>query len=283
MISKKYDNLTIDLSSRVLTPNDYTFVDEPPDELFLNDLVICYSDTTNIKVVPLDLMKRYTILHDKNIVNDKLFSLIVCPYTLMSCNYEYNQSSYSKNNLPNISVTNFIHNGTIVLRYKLQNDSDEILFDMFDEQPDFFTRYDVQIKTLKNVFTDHIHTLYLQLEKNVIKCKNILNDTYYTNTQIIYSQENLNLNLIHPKTLVYVIIYISSKTNKPKSTIIIGADANSQKSSGFDTNISKFTKYFEKNKRSIDNKMGYVLPTFWFATRIFFKNSPIIFLSGIFK
>jgi len=90
-------------------------------------------------------------------------------------------------------------------------------------------------------------------------------------------------NLIHPKTLVYVIAYKSSQTNKFKNTIIVGVDANFQNISGFDVNESKFQKYFENNKEKINEKFGYIFPTCWFATRIFLKDSPIIFLGSFLK
>ena len=62
MSVKKYNNTHIDLSSRVLKLNEYTFVENPPPNLSLDDLMVCYSDTQNIKAVPLDIMKRYIIL-----------------------------------------------------------------------------------------------------------------------------------------------------------------------------------------------------------------------------
>ena len=309
MSVKKYNNTHIDLSSRVLKLNEYTFVENPPLNLSLDDLMVCYSDTQNIKAVPLDIMKRYIILNDSNKLTNKNLSLIVCPYTLMSSKYEYNQSQQY-----NISVTNNIENGTIVLLLDKQNydkqnydkqkyDKNKTFttfttFTLFDEQLELIKSYDVQIKTLKNVFTDHIHALYFQLDKNIERQNLILDTEYYTNTKLIYpsiivqqseldnkldNNLNNNINLIHPKTLVYVIIYKSSKTNKTKSTIIVGTDANKKSSSGYDTNISKFKKYFENNKEKIDEKNGYILPILWYASQFFFKESPIIFLSSVYK
>ena len=148
---------------------------------------------------------------------------------------------------------------------------------------DFITKSDVQIKTLKNVFTDHMHALFFQLNKTYeIPKKSIMDETYYLNTKLPFSisiYENDKKKLIHPKTLVYVIAYKSSQTNKFKKTIIVGADANLQKISGFDIIEARFKKYFENNKEKINEKFGYIFPTFWFATRIFLKDSPIIFLS----
>jgi hypothetical protein len=289
--NKNY-KLSVDLSDRSLSNSNFSFTEIPPEDLSLDDLLVCYSDTVNIKAIPLDIMKRYPLIYDvlhqeidNNIVT-KNFSIIVCPYTLTSANYNCI-----------INLTNLIDNNTIVLKLsspesksKSKNNPgeniSETMFNMFDYQ-DNIIRYDVQIKTLKNVFTDHMHALFLILNNDFYKSKKDYIISNSINT--ILNESNLNdsnlndSNLIHPKTLVYIINYQSSQTNKYKSTIIVGADANLQNISGYDTSKSKFKKYFKKNKDKINEKMGYIYPTQWFITRIFLKESPIIFLNSFFK
>ncbi len=257
------------LSSRVLTPNNYSFTHQPSSDLSLSDLMVCYSDSYNIKAVSLDIMKRYPILHD---ISQKKFSLIVCPYTLMTVSYEYLPKKNQNDKLDNNIIISNFENNTLTLSYSTK------LFNMYQEHSNsrlFLLRHDVQIKTLKNVFTDHIHASYLHLTHDFYKTiqRPILND--------ITDLNDLTKNkLIHPKTLIYVITYISL-TNIEKSTIIVGFDANSQKITGFNSN-SKFKKYFEKNKEKIKEKLGYITPMYWSASQQFYKKSPVIFLSSIY-
>ena len=236
---------------RILYKKDYQFVSEVPSDLSLSDNVICYTDGIDIKIVPLDIMKKYPILYDMY-NNKNPISIIVCPFTLSSCIFE-----------GHLNLTNHVENSSIVLEFNSEK------FNIVNGSPTV-KRYQVQIKTLRNAFTDHIHAKYFRPKKtNINKISNIVNDTYY-------SQNNLNSHVFHDKTLVYLILYESSQTHNTKCTVIVGSNASKNHPTGYNIHESKVAEYLENNEEKIHEKLGFIMPILWFAYKPFFNDAKII-------
>jgi hypothetical protein len=246
-------SILFDLSDKYLTSKDYESSDNPDIELNLDDIMVCYSDGKNVKVIPLDVMKCYPLLYDVN-ENNKILSLVVCPFTLAACVYE-----------GKCKLTQHIEKSCLMI--ELEGD----VFNLIDN-PFNFRRHQVIYKPLRQVFKDNIHAEYLKLIKKSPGRQLVdqVTKDYYESDKLLY--DDVTESVINNKLLVYVINYTSSKTQTVKHTILVGRHYTDKK---YDTGIYD---YLEKNEEKINEKLGFIMPMLWFATRLFYKDAKILLL-----
>jgi len=252
----------IDLEKAVLKNGQYYFMDNIPKKLLLKDIMICYFDGLTNKIIPFDIIRSYPIIHTKYIEsNDKSvdISVIVCPFTLTSLVIEgiFYPTSYVKNSC--LVVSDGVNT-----------------FPVIENPPKFTKRYQISVRILRNVFTEYPDCKYMVLNNN-IELKPLLNIDYFYNKKILFSYDSPP-DQFHPKTLVYLIQYKSSKDHNDRVTIIVGRDANSDKASGFDIKTSGVLNYLRESDEKIIEKFGFVIPLLWFSWKSFYPNSKIIFL-----
>jgi hypothetical protein len=94
------------------------------------------------------------------------------------------------------------------------------------------------------------------------------------------NKQHIVANIYHPKTLVYIIQYKSSKNItsnvEDKQTIIIGSSASKTSSSGFNLIENQITTYFQSSEQKIIEKHGFVIPCLWFICKSLYPSAKLI-------
>lgn len=251
----------LNIKNRVLNPANYTYKPITPMDLVLKDKMICYYDGTIYKIIPLKTMLSYPIIHDKYNEDGKLIdiSIIVCPFTLASMVLD--DLCYP---------TEYVYSSCLVIKKK------SLEFPIINAHDYIKHRHQISIKILRNVFTEYPNCNYLVLNDELPK--SLLPLSYYENSSILYSHLDPPTQF-HPKTLVYIIQYKSSRDDSIKNTVIVGKDANDKEISGYNIFKSGLNAYLKEHENSIIKKMGFTIPVLWFAWKSFYPNARIVFLT----
>jgi hypothetical protein len=218
----------------------------------LSTILLVYFNGNNFIGVPIEIFQKYLVIWDK--YNDVDISVILCPFSLVSCIYDNH-----------ISPSNYIKNNILVY----QNNNNELLDILNGKiiepgtknmEDDDIKRYSVKIGNYRSIMSLYPDLKILSLKKdqkdtlhNIINFKEYLN-----NDKIIYKLSKKYDVIHHPKTLVYLIQYKSSD-NKIKNTIIVSKGDNS-----FNLIENKVNKYFENYEQQIIDKKSFIIPMLWF-------------------
>lgn len=283
MLPKNIIDLKESIKNRIIEKT--TFDTNPPIELNLSSQVVVYQDGRNYKVIPVEIFKSFPLIYDNYYdisSNDSVgilsnITIYLCPFTFYSVIYH---SKFISNDQ--------VYNNNLILENI--NDPDLILIpilEKFYQKPKFepkqtiLRKTECKITTLKNVITKFPDCLFLHFKG---KLNPLLYEKYYYNLEILYpidgkKNNNLNLNNIHPKKIIYGIEYKSNKEQdykiKHKYAAIVG------KNNGLNINdihANGIEKYLLKMGDKIRNKSGLVTPCFWFAWLAFHPETKIIHL-----
>lgn len=255
------------LKDKVITLNNYKFNRNPPKEYELYDKVVCYFDGYDRKVIPLSIALSFPIIYDTFVEPDKQVydvTIAICPFTLSSA--AFGGKFQSTQNVENscLVITDGENTFSIINSFAYSNKIKEI------------RKFPVDIKILRNVFTEYPDCKYMILSENIVM-EPILDFKYYENEHILFKHVEPP-NQFHVKTLVYLIQYISSRDQSIKSTIIVGRDANAKEYTGYNIVKSGVHNYLMTYNEKIKQKLGFVMPTMWFAWKSPFPNSKIIYI-----
>ena len=248
------------LEDKIITNDKYKFTRNPPAKYELRDKVLCYFDGYDRKIIPLSVALAFPIIYDSFFDNDKLsdLTIAICPFTLAVAAFS-----------GKFQATKKVENSCLIIT------NGEKAFSIINSFDQGVRKFQVDIKILRNVFSEYPDCRYMNL-LDTITIKPIVDLDYYTNGRMLF--KHIYQNQLHPKTLVYLILYKSSKDQKTKSTIIVGRDANPNKDSGYDMVKSGIQDYLLTYNEKIIQKFGSVIPVLWFAWKSFFPNSKIIFI-----
>jgi len=247
---------------------DCIIINTPPKDLNLSDIVIGYNTgESRWKIIKLDDMKKFCILYDRfykkeNENKEHIFTLIFNPITLNICTFS-----------GKIEIDDINEDGSFILKkdiYKFKFGTKESLDSQIDNI--HIERKETKIMELKNMFMFASDPKYIIIKK---KSDNILNDKYYKNKKDFLGN-NLEKNY-HPKSLVYIIQYLSKK-GMYKTTILVGTKINYENPTGFNFKESKFEDYFKIYKDKLQNKKAFIFPMFLYYAKLIFNNAKIIFL-----
>ena len=256
------------LIDKVITINDYKFNRNPPQQYGLQDRVVCYFDGYNRKVIPLYIALSFPIIYDNYMGSHeqiKDITITVCPFTLSTAVFE-----------GKFEATQYVQNSCLIITDNLNHTFPIIDSFVYSHENKAIKKFQVDIKILRNVFTEYPDCKYMVLSDN-IPVKSILNLKYYENENILFKYVEPS-DEFHPKTLVYLIQYISSKDQSIKSTILVGYDANSRTITGYNVVESGVYKYLMNYDDKIKQKLGFVIPTMWFTWKSFYPNAKIIYI-----
>ena len=236
-----------------------------PEDISLSDKVIIFNNNNKWIIVSINIMLSHPFIHIKN--NDIIKSLILCPLTLRTILldgtykfYKYDSGIfYMENENNEISQ--------IDLKGKVKIDYDDNLIEKQNK------RYEVKICSLKSGLIEYPDSEYIILKKKQILTP-ILNYTYYINNNDIFGNEYDNV-YIHPKTLIYIIQYIS-KSGNLKESILIGKNANKDDVTGYNIKESGLINYLIEYGDDIINKKAYLFPMLYIHAIQMYKNSIII-------
>jgi hypothetical protein len=258
------------IAKSVIRKRDYSFSKNIPANMELKEKIIVYYDGKNWNVIPLNIFYKYHVIYDKyedSINGDIKISICVCPFTL-SC------VVFSGKYFPSKYVNNFCliltdeGNNLLPIYTKNYLDPDGLLYST--------KRYEIEIKLLRNLISEHPDAQYFTIiNEELTKKDTIFDINYYSNMNLLFKFDNKNLDY-HPKTLVYVIQYLSMENQKEKFTIIVGKNANKETPKGYNTIKSGFKRYLTEMDYRIKNKIGFIIPIFWFAVENIYKNAKII-------
>jgi hypothetical protein len=266
---EKLINTDINLSKRIIKKPVFNNILNKDHNL--HDIIVLYNDGRNWKVIPINVLLKYPIIHDlyyelskdnTDIISD--ITIYMCPYTLVT-------SIYFGTYLP----INKIYNNNLVI----SEDNDSLLIPIINKTYSissknitnkYIRRNEARIMTLLNAMTMYPDLLFIDTN-TIKKIKNINKLNYLTNSEIKFSYNN-HLEKYKPKTFVYVIEYKSKKNYEYKYTVII------PKNNSFDTDKNGFGQYFEKIIDKIRDKGGYIFNCFWFALDNTNKNYKTIAL-----
>jgi hypothetical protein len=257
----------INLKDRVLIKP--VFTNNSNEHTNLADYIVTFNDGQEWKIIPLDIIKMYPIIHDvyfpegSEMTNAIPMTVYICPYTLFSVSYlaEY---------IPN----NKIYNNSIVLE-DTQNDKVIIpILNMIYNKTTgipitkFIRRNEVRIMTLRNAISIYPDCQFIDISK-IQPIQPLITANYLTNTFLYYPQIKFS-DKYHSKTLVYIIEYKSKKTHTNKYSIII------PKAKTYDITKNGFGNYFNKMIDKIRDKGGMIYQALWFAWNATFPASKII-------
>lgn len=304
IIDVQYMNVTIDLKNRIIHKSDYSIFTYPPDNIDLNTIMLLYFDGESLKAISLDIMKKYPILYDidskpdsndddthANDTDDSddnysdndnnndldLISIIVCPFSLSGGVFtgEFRATQEIINN--SLVITNGIEKFPIIKS---------------DINSNKYRISDIIIKPLRNILSEYMHTKFIHYNnKNNNNKNNDINNYNYVAGNDFYSTNSLSPNIsytkqeyltnitFHPKTLVYIISYESSKTDERKYTIIVGKDANKNTITGYNDKTSGFFNYLSQLAEEINERNGCITPVLWYAWKSAYPNAKIILLT----
>uniref|UniRef100_A0A6C0EBV5 Uncharacterized protein n=1 Tax=viral metagenome TaxID=1070528 RepID=A0A6C0EBV5_9ZZZZ len=243
---------------------DYTVTDIPSPDVSLSDIVFIFFNGVFWNIITLDTVTRYPIIYNKYASDNSQIdvSVIICPLTL--------RSTIVKGKFRFVKY----ENATMILTNDdndlLRNDIGMIVNEKHQVMPN--KRFEIKIKTLRSALIDFQDCKYL----NPVEKKNpIINNKYYLNDLSIDGSRISSD--IHPKTLVMVIQYLSSK-GENKNTVIVGADAQKIKATGYDDKSTYFNKYLKKYYDKMIERKGYVINILWCYVKYIYKNAKIIYL-----
>ena len=247
-----------DLSGNFLTSKDYTT--ETDSDINLTEHIISYYDGDKWKIIPIDLISKYHVIHDtyyENKMDTKTESkqditLLMCPFTYITVVLEgiYYPSDYTLN-------------GCIML----QDASGELISVLdnsyYNDNTKKINKHMAYIKTFRNAISEHPDCLFIHTNKK-------------TKSNVTLSiHDNYDIN---PLTLVRVIDYISSDGLIKKYTVVVGKDKMVNEITGYDMEKSGFNKYIDSVKDKIIEKNGFIYPCLWYAVNSLFPTAKILYL-----
>ena len=235
----------------------------------LSEVVLVYTNGKKWKIVPLSVLVRYPVIYDKYydrqetnkgkyIVSD--ISVTYCPYTGTGVVY------YGK-----YKPTNKIVNGNMVL----SDDTHEIVQltgkQINNKNSPLIRRDEVRIMIMRNALSKYPDALYLHRDFDKDP---IVPLSYYTNTDLLHDLKHTSTKY-HPKTFVLGIEYKNSN-HDTKYSVIVGDDAQKNKTNSRDLNKNKYENYIDQQMTNIRERGGIIIPTLWFAWYAAYPKSKIV-------
>lgn len=256
----------LDLNDRFLSENDYSYVDD--SDILMKNEILAYNDGLKWKVVPLDIAKKYPVIHDKyyDDTDDTTYpiSISLCPFTL-SCSVFYGIYTPSEYTINSSLILTNTHNDLLPIISGCSTDPDGKISRI--------KRWECFIKTFRNAVMDYPDCVYIKLKDG--EPNDILHPDYYTDTKLAFHMLK-SPDIVHPKTLVYVLQYRSLKTKEYKYTILVGKDADMEHPTGYNTKESGVSDYIQKMDFKLSERSVYIMPILWCSWINFFPYSKII-------
>lgn len=255
------------IKHKILHESDYTFLTDTNDNIKLSEHVLLFNTDDKWKIIPLHILLSYPIIYDTCLIDDdiSIISIVLCPITLRCVILK-----------GKFIFETFGENYRMIL--KEENNDNLIPIDIgikIDKKYIIKTNYrlSTNITTLKNALLIAPDSLIMSTSKEK---KYIINKKYYNNNLDINNNNIRDIQLIHPKTLVYVIHYKSFSTQKEKITIILGKSINKDIVTGYNFKLSGLYDYLDKHRIKIINKEGYLMPMLWYMAKNIYNTAKIV-------
>jgi hypothetical protein len=239
-----------DIDKRILKNDNFILNDNENIRslnIKLSTILLVYFNGNNFVGVPIEIFQQYLVIWDT--YNDSNISIIMCPYSFVSCVYENH-----------ISPSKYIKNNILIYQKNDKELLDILNGKIIDSEysDDELKRYSVKIGNYRSIMSLYPDLKLLSLKEDKLLSKIINFSEYIKNDKIIYKLTKSYNKKHNPKTLVYLIQY-ESLDNKIKNTIIVSKSDNS-----FNLIEGKITKYFENYEQQIIDKKSFIIPMLWF-------------------
>jgi hypothetical protein len=246
--------------NRILTLDDYFFEQKQPYEHYdITDKIVSFYNGRQWNIIQLEDMLAHPVLYfnfwsakqKTTFVN----SLLLCPITMRALIYK-----------GRIKIIDVVNDRLVLTNI---DTGDEFFMDMpftgtHDEHGNEkkiksqVKRHEVRLLTLRDCFTFMSDPQYIVLHKKVGP---IIAPNYYSN-RLTY--DNLSIHTTyHPKTIVYMIQYYSSKINNYRYTVVVGTDINKDTATGFAVKVGGIWSFLSKHMDDVIAKRAYVYPIMW--------------------
>lgn len=246
-----------DMNNRIIKEPKY--IDRIDDKgLELSDNVVLYNDNFNWKVIPLELMLMYPVIHDQ--YENKKISIYLCPFTLFSC--VYFDEFYPGDQVYNSNLT-LVNKNNIML---------PIVNNLYTKDMKIVKSYirknEVKIMSLRNAISSFPDCQFIDIS-NIKKIEPLIDKNYFKNKTIEYPIDKYS-DKYDPKQIIYVIEYHSKKQDSYKYSVIV------PKENIFDISKNKFEIYFDKMIEKIRDKGGHIYTCLWFGWSVTHSKFKVI-------
>lgn len=262
------DSLYPAIKKNILHKDDYTFMHDHKMSIKLSDQVLIYNTGSDWKIIPLVWALTYPLIYDTYSYGDIShdITIVVCPITLRTVMFK------------GIFIVSMYDNLTMILKEK--NTENIIPIDSGKKINnnyliEFNKRSEIKITTLRNALIMAPDILYMIVNKH-LKINTIVDLSYYSDDKDIFGK--FSNYYIHPKTLCYVIQKKKFGTNKEKTYIILGKDAEKNEITGYDTRKSGIVDYLIKNNEKLIRDEAYTLPILWWTAKKIYEKSKVLYI-----
>lgn len=248
---------------------DYTINSEPPRNIALSDPVLCFNNLNEWILIDLNIFLRTPIIWTKIYKDNTIIdaSIVLCPHTLRASVFEKKLRSLKYDKNDRLILTDD-DNSLIPIDLNIAID--------INLELESTKRYQIYIQTLRNALVDYYDVKYLHPKKI---SKYIINKNYLSNRLDEYDNEITREMLFHPKTLVHILQYVSSKSGNKKITILIGKEANNIDYKGYDNKKSGFDEYLINFSDDIIKRDCFIMPILYYKALSIYPNAKFISLS----
>jgi len=247
---------------------EYEINSEPPKNIALSDPVLCFNNLNEWIIIDLDVFLKTPIIWTKIYQDTKEIdaSIVVCPRTLRSSVFEGKLKSikYQDDRL----ILEGTEKSLIPIDLNIAVD--------INSELELSKRYQIYIQTLRNALVDYYDIKYLHPTKKINKY--VINKNYLSNRLDEYDNEITSELQFHPKTLVHILQYMSTKSNHRKITILIGKEANNIDYKGYDNKKSGFDDYLIHFSDDIIKRDCFIIPILYYKAIKIYPSAKIVIL-----
>lgn len=271
------------IMSRKLNIDDYDIEAKPTNDISLTDNVVIFHSGSRWRIIKLSVMLQYPVLYSKywNINSEQYMdiTLVVCPITLRSFIFR-----------DKIEIVDILENKTLVLK-KISDNEDKIFYlgipyiiNHDDESANsenvitHIKRNEVKIMTLRDTFLFATDSDFIVLKDTKKKSllETVISLKYYENKSDI--NNNPIDTIFHPKTLVYIIQYYSTKSMMYKQTVLINKDISKTRITGYSYKRTGIWEYLSMFHEDFKKKNAVIFPILWYMVDILYPNSKVVLL-----
>lgn len=255
------------INSNILTKKMYKYEYDIIDTSFSLDAKIAlYKSYEHSRIIPFDILLKHPIIYDK--IEQNYITIVFCPITMAVTGFfgKYVAKKY----VGDVLYLEDKKNGNIFPIYEIHNSD--------IKSSENVKRITVMLMTYRDTIKYQItfYPMFVTLNNSIKHNEYIIDKEYYEN-DLDMNDKHIETK-IHPKTLVYLIIYKSNKSNKIKQSIIIGKGA-SDKISGFNQSKSLLFKFIYEIYDTILNRKGYIVPMLWYMAEKIFPDAKNVFVN----
>lgn len=226
-------------------------------DLSLPDIVYVYNDGRDWKVIPKFFATKYPIIQDKLYEGNKLLDMTIlcCPFSSFLIGYPGNYKSNGKIYGNNIILENENHNYLIPILNQTYSINNELI-----GTPAI--KYEVKVMTLRNALSKYPDCKFIDISHLDLDVEPLVGPDYHESVDFKYDIKKYN-NKYHPKSIIYIIEYMSKQQDEYKYSVITSNDINRDKPNSSDIMHNGIEKYFDDMLPKIRDKVGIIIPCYW--------------------